>query len=278
MSLFNDLYETTPPPIISQGYKDVKYKYEQFMSSYTPPENSVVDTARQFIGDNYQWQGSTPSTGFDNLGLISYSFKQNGLDIPRSVEGIIDHSSEVPISNIQIGDLIQSSNDMKMVSNIDSNNIYVINAKGKRQGIIEEPFSGNINSVRRIKDNSYIINYFINKGLTLNQAKGIYGNIMQESSGNPRAVSRDGHNSYGLAQWTGDRKQRLFRRYGTAPTANQQLDFLWWELNNTHKSALNSLLKTTTVSGATKVFMEKFEVPHKDYAFLSRRIRFANSV
>nr|DAK96747.1 MAG TPA: Morphogenesis protein 1 wall, phi29, hydrolase, infection [Bacteriophage sp.] len=39
----------------------------------------------------------------------------------------------------------------------------------------------------------------MNKGLTKNQAKGIYGNIMYESGGKHNIVSRDGHNSYGLA-------------------------------------------------------------------------------
>ena len=50
---------------------------------------------------------------------------------------------------------------------------------------------------------------------------------MQESGGNITAMSKDGHNSYGLAQWTGERKTRLFNRYGTKPTFEQQLNFLW---------------------------------------------------
>ena len=38
--------------------------------------------------------------------------------------------------------------------------------------------------------------------------------------------------------------------YGPNPTARQQLDFLWWELNNTHK----------------------------DYANFSKRLKYANSI
>ena len=101
---------------------------------------------------------------------------------------------------------------------------------------------------------------------------------MQESGGNIKAISTDGNNSYGLAQWTGKRKQKLFSMYGTNPNINQQLDFLWWELNNTHKDALLSLKKTTTVSQATKVFMDKFERPHKSYASFNRRLKYANSI
>lgn len=87
----------------------------------------------------------------------------------------------------------------------------------------------------RTPTSSQIVNFFMNKGLTKNQAKGIYGNIMQESGGKHNIVSKDGHNSYGLAQWTGTRKARLFSKYGTNPTVNQQLEYLWDELNNTER-------------------------------------------
>lgn len=87
----------------------------------------------------------------------------------------------------------------------------------------------------RTPTGNQIVNFFMNKGLTKNQAKGIYGNIMQESGGKHNIVSRDGHNSYGLAQWTGIRKARLFSKYGTNPTVNQQLEYLWSELNSTER-------------------------------------------
>ena len=123
-----------------------------------------------------------------------------------------------------------------------------------------------------------IVNFFMNKGLTKNQAKGIYGNIMQESGGKHNIVSRDGHNSYGLAQWTGTRKARLFSKYGTNPTVNQQLEYLWSELNSTEKGALNALRNTSTVADATKVFMQKFERPANWAANFKNRLKHANSV
>lgn len=123
-----------------------------------------------------------------------------------------------------------------------------------------------------------VVQFFMDRGLTENQSKGIYGNLMQESQLNTRAVSRDGHNSYGIAQWTNDRKDRLFQMYGENPTLQQQLEYLWWELNNTEKSALNSLLQTDTIEDATRVFMQKFERPHKDYARLDKRIQYATNI
>lgn len=130
----------------------------------------------------------------------------------------------------------------------------------------------------RTPTGNQIVNFFMNKGLTKNQAKGIYGNIMQESGGKHNIVSRDGHNSYGLAQWTGTRKARLFSKYGTNLTVNQQLEYLWSELNSTEKGALNALRNTSTVEDATKVFMQKFERPANWAANFKNRLKHANSV
>lgn len=130
----------------------------------------------------------------------------------------------------------------------------------------------------RTPTGSQIVNFFMNKGLTKNQAKGIYGNIMQESGGKHNIVSRDGHNSYGLAQWTGTRKARLFSKYGTNPTVNQQLEYLWDELNSTERDALDALRNTSTVADATKVFMQKFERPANWAANFKNRLKHANSV
>lgn len=127
------------------------------------------------------------------------------------------------------------------------------------------------------KSNNQIVQYFVDKGLTLNQAKGIYGNLMQESGGNIKAVSTDGYNSYGIAQWTGHRKTRLFNKYGANPSIQNQLDFLWEELNTSEKKALDALKQTKTVEDATKVFMTKFERPNPKYANFNRRLQYANN-
>lgn len=126
--------------------------------------------------------------------------------------------------------------------------------------------------------NNDIVQFFINKGLTKTQAKGIYGNLMQESNGKLNILSKDGYNSYGLAQWTGPRKVRLFSLYGSNPNKQQQLEFIWTELNSTHKNALKALQNSQTVEEATKAFMDKFEKPATHAANFKARLRYANSI
>ena len=344
--LFTTYQQTDPPPIITEEYKKVKddyynyilpliqsdtqqeenisfldlyYKYNPLEIETEPPGTSstindtyksdlqkAVDTARQFVGTKYSWGGLTPSTGFDDSGLIKYAYKQIGIELPKTIKQMAKVGVEVPsVKDVQLGDLVYSDNSsgehVEMVSKIDNGKIYTVKAKGKKQGIVEQPLNDKkVKSIKRVvpndnkqpidskkvnpikkatpSDGEFIINYFVNKGLTRIQAKGIYGNLMQESGGNIQAISSDGYNSYGLAQWTGPRKQKLFEMYGPNPTIEQQLDFLWWELNNTHKDALRALKQAKTVYDATKIFMDKFERPHKDYANFNRRLKYANSL
>lgn len=126
--------------------------------------------------------------------------------------------------------------------------------------------------------NNDIVQFFIDKGLTKTQAKGIYGNLMQESNGKLDVLSRDGHNSYGLAQWTGPRKVRLFNLYSSKPSKQQQLEFIWTELNSTHKNALKALQNSQTVEEATKAFMDKFEKPATWAANFKARLKYANLI
>lgn len=102
------------------------------------------------------------------------------------------------------------------------------------------------------------IQYFVERGLTDYQAAGLVGNLMRESSMNPSAVNKDSQ-AYGLAQWLGDRKRNLHGRYGNNPTFDQQLDYIWDELNSTHKRGLNKLKSSKTAEEAARNAMGYYE-------------------
>lgn len=122
------------------------------------------------------------------------------------------------------------------------------------------------------------MDFFMSKGLAAHQAAGIVGNLMGESNLNHTAVNKSS-GAYGIAQWLGSRKTALFNKYGKNPTFEQQLDFLWDELQSTEKRAFNSLKSAKTLEAATDSFMRTFERPsEKEMAeSISKRIKHAQS-
>jgi hypothetical protein len=98
----------------------------------------------------------------------------------------------------------------------------------------------------------------MDRGFTDYQAAGLVGNLMRESSMDPNAINR-WSNAFGLAQWLGERKAALFAMYGPKPTFEQQLDFIWHELNTTHKNGLKYLLASRNAEEAARNAMGYYE-------------------
>ena len=68
--------------------------------------DSVITTAKQYLGVKYQWGGSTPQTGFDCSGYVSYVFAQNGISLPRISRDQYTVGTKVAFENLQRGDLV----------------------------------------------------------------------------------------------------------------------------------------------------------------------------
>ena len=288
-SILNDKQDFTIDNSINDYFTDDDLEKPDFLPFYKREEISpiqkVIDTARSFVGSKYSWGGSSPSTGFDCSGLLQYSFKAAGIDLPRVAAQQGKIGQEIDIKQAQPGDIIwfgskssPSGQHIGLVSKIDNDQIYIIDAAGKKLGVTERPLPNlQIKSVRRIfgeNFNSKVINFFMNKGLTENQARGILGNLLQESNGNPNAIDKTS-GAYGIAQWLGDRKKNLFHRYNNAPTLDQQLEYIWEELNLNEKPALEKLLQTDTIAEATRAFANHYERAGKNEMNINRRIQLA---
>ena len=119
-----------------------------------------------------------------------------------------------------------------------------------------------------------IYNFLVAKGLSGAQAAGILGNFQQESNFNPRIIqggqiADDNYTpvnsvGFGLAQWTFTERQgplvELAKSSGRKVVdITVQLDFLWKELNSTHKRSLDTLRTATTPEDAAYVFHRDFE-------------------
>lgn len=68
--------------------------------------DSVIATAKQYLGVKYQWGGSTPETGFDCSGYVSYVFAQNGIALPRISRDQYTVGTKVAFEDLQRGDLV----------------------------------------------------------------------------------------------------------------------------------------------------------------------------
>jgi hypothetical protein len=108
------------------------------------------------------------------------------------------------------------------------------------------------------------IAFFESKGWTKEQAIGIVANLQAESGANLRTDALgDGRKAYGIAQWHPPRQQTFERIYGKPIREagfKEQLEFVNWELNNSHKSAGKALRQTTTIEESTSVVDAKYEI------------------
>ena len=128
-----------------------------------------------------------------------------------------------------------------------------------------------------------IWDFLTSKGLGSVTVAAIIGNIGVESAGfQLDALSQDGHDSYGLCQWTAGRKEALFsmaQSMGKQPSdLDAQLEYLWYELTNDEKGALDATIACgNDLQKATETFCRQFERPDMQYAHLDRRISIAQS-
>ena len=82
------------PPVIS----DVNYSIAQ----------NLVEYAKQFVGYPYVYGGNSLTNGTDCSGFTKLIYAQYGVDLPRVAYDQSYVGVEVPISQIQIGDLVLS--------------------------------------------------------------------------------------------------------------------------------------------------------------------------
>jgi len=68
--------------------------------------NTVISTAKKYLGTPYVTGGSSPSTGFDCSGLTQYSHAQAGISIPRVSYQQAAGGVTVSRANIRPGDIV----------------------------------------------------------------------------------------------------------------------------------------------------------------------------
>ena len=116
---------------------------------------AVVAKAKSFIGYNYVYGGSSPSTGFDCSGFTSYIYKQFGVSLNRTAAGQYSNGTAVSRANLQPGDLVMFGK-----SGINHVGIYagggmIVHAANKSRGVTTDTinsgyYNNNYVGARRI--------------------------------------------------------------------------------------------------------------------------------
>lgn len=108
-----------------------------------------------------------------------------------------------------------------------------------------------------------VVDFFVSKGWTRNQAIGIAANLMRESGFGAGAVGDSGK-AYGLAQWHADRQARFKQLFGHdihQSTMQEQLAFVDYELRHNEKAAGDKLRGASTPGEAAGLVTKYYERP-----------------
>ena len=100
---------------------------EKDTSSNSVTGKTIADYAQKFLGKDYVYGGTSPSTGFDCSGLTYYVYKQFGYKLNRSAAGQASNGKEVAKSDLQPGDLVIFKNHA--LTKIGHVGIYIGNNK-----------------------------------------------------------------------------------------------------------------------------------------------------
>jgi cell wall-associated NlpC family hydrolase len=95
------------------------------------------------VGVPYRWGGSSPSTGFDCSGLVSWAYGRLGIALPHSSYALYDKGRPVPATRLKAGDML-------FFSGLGHVGLYV--GRGR---MVHAPHSGALVEVVRLGRSGY---------------------------------------------------------------------------------------------------------------------------
>jgi N-acetyl-anhydromuramyl-L-alanine amidase AmpD len=247
----------------------------------TSSEKDFTKDLEELINSNKElkWE-KTGRLEYDNdieilqsvLQLLGYSLPEWGID------GKFGPETNAAVINFQ------KKNSLNPNGVVDKNTLKTILKELSKIDLDRKKIDGIQKEKKKVKivatDNkNKILKFLMDKGLTIEQASGIAGNLQAESNFNPTAVGDSG-TSLGIAQWHKSRKENLIgfckSKKQDSESLECQLDFLWDELTTKYSNVLSSIKSSENASTSAEIFASKYEKPRStDY---SRRIKFAEKI
>jgi len=256
--IFGDIFFKKDDPKKSDHLKaDVKDFYNTLDS--IPTKLSKMDEGEL----NFQKNVEALQIGLSLLGYEFSNFGIDGLYGPETSKNVKQFKLDNKLEKEEEvdGEFITSEQIDKLIDLLKTKNISNEDIKN----YIDKPDFSKVNlSKGDVATSKEIIDFFVGKGLSVEQSAGIAGNLFAESSFKTN-IWGDNNTSFGLAQWHAERMNKLFKWTKSngydVNSIEGQLEYLWHELQTNESAALNYLKKTTTAGDAASTFAAKFERP-----------------
>lgn len=92
----------------SQSFEKFSITPDTFSSNEEVSETAfqIIKEASKYLGMPYAWGGASPQTSFDCSGLVQWSFKQAGVNVPRTSAQQYLATQRISIDEVKPGDLV----------------------------------------------------------------------------------------------------------------------------------------------------------------------------
>lgn len=143
------------------------------------------------------------------------------------------------------------------------------NEMSYRSGLGAPPASAGAGTGVKISRRNQTIEFLVKKGMTYGAAVGVASSLNEESGFNHQiyggGVEGKGkpQEAYGIAQWHPDRQRNISAAFNKSikdMSFEEQLEAMWWELQNTHKLAGNKLMSARTPEEGAFAHSKYYEV------------------
>jgi cell wall-associated NlpC family hydrolase len=98
---------------------------------------TLATAARKLVGSRYAWGGTSPATGFDCSGFVTYLTRQIGISLPRTTYEMFGTGMKIARADLQAGDLVFFTTDTNGASHVgiyDGNGSF-IHAQSEETGV-----------------------------------------------------------------------------------------------------------------------------------------------
>lgn len=113
--------------------------------------SAIAEAAKHFLGIQYRWGGTSPTTGFDCSGLVQYVFNKFGVHIPRVAADQFNAGHKVSATQTRPGDLVFFSNAAQGVHHVGmvlGNGLF-----------IQAPRTGDVVKISKLSDRGDIAGF-----------------------------------------------------------------------------------------------------------------------